>query len=260
MKVLSYSAIAAAVLASTSSMAAMQVGESTTNFFQTATHPAAVSAEIGTLGYGANIAWGVNESTELQAGWSGLDFDGDKKLNSDDSVLDYSKVLGDGYDNFEGTFKYDVSLSNPYLGVQLRPFKNSFTVGTGVIVPKNEIKAKVTSTDGGKSQISINGESFNVTEGSTVEVQAENKNRLAPYATLGFRPNIGDRWGAFAEVGAAYMGNIKSKVNVQGSVTKSGQVVPTENARQELENRISDEMEASLEWYPIAKVGLTYRF
>lgn len=260
MKVLSYSAIAAAVLASTSSMAAIQVGESATNFFQTATHPAAVSAEIGTLGYGANIAWGVNESTELQAGWSGMDFDGNTKLNASNSWVDYDKVLGDGYNNFEGQLAYKVKFSNPYLAVQMRPFKNAFTVGTGVMVPKNKINAKITSTDG-KAQVSIDGNTFNVSEGSTIEIEAKNKNRLAPYATLGFRPNIGDRWGAFAEVGAAYMGNVKSNVNVQGNVTKDGQVVPgMDNALQELENRISDKMETNLEWYPIAKVGVTYRF
>ncbi|MGO2884717.1 MAG: hypothetical protein ACTICE_05330, partial [Psychrobacter celer] len=39
----------------------------TKTFFQTAINPAAVSAEVGTLGYGANIAWGLNENTELQA-------------------------------------------------------------------------------------------------------------------------------------------------------------------------------------------------
>lgn len=261
MKVLSYSAIAAAVLASTSSMAAIQVGESATNFFQTATHPAAVSAEIGTLGYGANIAWGVNESTELQAGWSGMDFDGNTKLNASNSWVDYDKVLGDGYNNFEGQLDYKVKFSNPYLAVQMRPFKNAFTVGTGVMVPKNKINAKITSTDSGKAQVSIDGNTFNLSQGSTIEIEAKNKNRLAPYATLGFRPNIGDRWGAFAEVGAAYMGNVKSNVNVQGNVTKDGRVVPTaDNALQELETRISDKMETNLEWYPIAKVGVTYRF
>lgn len=262
MKVLSYSAIALAVLASTSSMAALQVGESTTNFFQSATHPAAISAEIGTLGYGANIAWGVNDSTELQAGWNGMDFDGDTKINANDSWINYNKALGKGYENFAADLKYDVSFSNPYLGVQMRPFKNAFTLGTGVMVPKNDIKLNLTSTDGGRSNISINGESFDVTQNSTIAIHAENKNRLAPYATLGFRPNIDQRWGAFAEVGAAYMGNLKSNVDINGSVTKNdGQTVsvPTTKAREELENKIAGEIK-STEWYPIAKVGLTMRF
>ena len=57
------------------------------------------------------------------------------------------------------------------------------------------------------------------------------------------------------------MGNVKSNVNVQGNVTKDGEVVPgMDNALQELETRISDKMETNLEWYPIAKVGVTYRF
>ena len=272
MKVLSYSAIAAAVLASTSSMAAIQVGESATNFFQTATHPAAISAEIGTLGYGANIAWGVNESTELQAGWSGMDLKGDTKLNANDSWINYDKVLGEGYGDFKGKLDYKVKYSNPYLAVQMRPFKNSFTVGTGVMVPKNELNIKVTSeSTGNDNSISFdnNKNKFTLSDEAAIEVRAKNKNRLAPYATLGFRPNIGDRWGAFAEVGAAYMGDFKSTTKVTGTVkqtTKDGQNVAQaqaqaiENAKQELENKITNSVKTDLKWYPIAKVGVTYRF
>ena len=116
-------------------------------FFNQAVNPAAVSAEIGTLGYGANIAWGVNETTELQAGWSGMDFDGDKNLDSNDSWLNYGKILGDGYSNYEGKLKYDFDFSNPYVGVQMRPWANNFTVGTGVMVPRNKLKASLTSYD-----------------------------------------------------------------------------------------------------------------
>ena len=62
MKLIKLTAISAAVLASTAALAAEPVAVvqpansySDRTFFQTVTHPAAVSAEIGTLGYGANI-------------------------------------------------------------------------------------------------------------------------------------------------------------------------------------------------------------
>ena len=44
----------------------------TKTFFNTVTHPAAVSAEVGSLGYGSNIAWGLNDKTEIQAGWASV--------------------------------------------------------------------------------------------------------------------------------------------------------------------------------------------
>ena len=39
-----------------------------------------------------------------------------------------------------------------------------------------------------------------------VEATVENKNTLAPYLTLGFRPNITNNFGVFGEIGAAYTG------------------------------------------------------
>ena len=66
MKLIKLTAISAAVLASTAALAAEPVAVvqpansySDRTFFQTVTHPAAVSAEVGTLGYGANIGWSL---------------------------------------------------------------------------------------------------------------------------------------------------------------------------------------------------------
>lgn len=231
----------------------------TRTLFDTVTHPAAVSAEIGTLGYGANVAWGLNESTELQAGWSGMKFDGDTELNSNDSWINWEKALGDGYKDFKGDFKYDVNMSNPYLGVQMRPMKNWFTVGAGVIVPDNSIETELTAKDstGNASPVSIDNIKYEVADGSTINAKIENKNKLAPFATIGFRPNITDKWGVFAEAGAAYMGDVRADVNVtKGSVIgENGET--TADFEKAAEKELSDDGSV---WYPIVKLGATYRF
>ena len=103
------------------------VAGGTKTFFQTAINPAAVSAEVGTLGYGANIAWGLNEKTELQAGWAGGD------------VAD---LFGGDFDANDINYDVDSDFSNPYLGVQLRPTGNWFTMGAGIIVPDNDIDVR----------------------------------------------------------------------------------------------------------------------
>lgn len=227
----------------------------TRTLFDTVTHPAAVSAEIGTLGYGANIGWGLNESTELQAGWSGANFDGDGELNSNDSWINWEKALGDGYENFKGDYKYDVKMSNPYLGVQMRPMKNWFTVGAGVIVPDNKIETELTAkSNGGSTPVSIDGVEYNFTDGSTIKAKVENKNKLAPFATIGFRPNITDKWGVFAEAGAAYMGDVRADVDAsEATILNADKADFEQAAEKELSN------DGSV-WYPIVKVGATYRF
>lgn len=221
--------------------------------FQTVTHPAAVSAEIGTLGYGANIAWGVNDTTELTAGWNGFSDDGTKDLDASDSWINWGKALGDGYGNFKGDMKYDADFSNPYLGVNLRPFANNFTVGTGILVPDNKLEATLTPKEGSSADITIDGNKYTVTNGSTVDVKVENRNKLAPYLTVGYRPNITQNWGVFGEVGAAYMGKMDADVQVKGVVTSED---PTKNFEKEARNEIQDKDV----WYPMVKAGVTYRF
>ena len=223
----------------------------TKTFFQTAINPAAVSAEVGTLGYGANIAWGLNENTELQAGWAGGD------------VAD---LFGGDFDADDVNYDVDADFSNPYLGVQLRPTGNWFTMGAGIIVPDNDLDVTA-NPEGGTYK--IDDVSYNAEDVGTLQGTMEHRNKLAPYATIGFRPNISDKWGVFGEIGAAYMGKTDATVNatqtgavrVEDGFTEGGTVVPgltpndvAKRAEQELEDK------DYLEWMPIVKVGATYRF
>lgn len=220
----------------------------TRTIFDTVVHPAAVSAEIGTLGYGANIAWGLNDTTELTAGWNGFSDDGNKDLDASDSWINWGKALGDGWGNFEGDMKYDADFSNPYLGVNLRPWATNFTVGTGIIVPDNELKASLTPNQGSVANVKIDGKRYEVQADETVNVKVENRNTLAPYLTIGYHPNIDQKWGLFGELGAAYMGKMDAKVDVNG------------DPNTDLAKAAKKDIEDNDVWYPIVKAGLTYRF
>ena len=229
----------------------------TRTIFDTVVHPAAVSAEIGTLGYGANIAWGLNETTELTAGWNGFSDDGNKDLDASDSWINWGKALGDGWGNFQGDMKYDADFSNPYLGVNLRPWATNFTVGTGIIVPDNELKATLTPNTNG-ANVKINGTRYAIPDGTSVNVDVENKNKLAPYLTLGYHPNINQKWGLFGEIGAAYMGKMDANVKVvDGGVIPEGSVLPN---NKQFEDAARNDIEDNDVWYPIVKAGVTYRF
>ncbi|BFM03228.1 hypothetical protein [Psychrobacter alimentarius] len=221
----------------------------TKTLFQTAINPASVSAEVGTLGYGANVAWSMNEKTELQAGWAGGD------------VAD---LFGGDFDANDVNYDVDADFSNPYLGVQYRPVANWFTMGAGIIVPDNDIDVTANSKGG---TYKINDVSYNADDVGTLQGTLEHRNKLAPYATIGFRPNITNNFGVFGEIGAAYMGKTDATVNarnpgnpvdISNGVTdvpsglNAGQVAKL--AEQELEDK------DYLEWFPIVKVGATYRF
>ncbi len=227
----------------------------TRTIFDTVVHPAAVSAEIGTLGYGANIAWGLNETTELTAGWNGFSDDGNKDLDASDSWINWGKVLGDGWGNFQGDMKYDADFSNPYLGVNLRPWATNFTIGTGILVPDNELKATLTPTSD-TANVKIDGTRYKILPNESVDVQVENRNKLAPYLTVGYRPNINQNWGLFGEIGAAYMGKMDATVS---SKDAGPNAINLESGKSLVEAAKQD-IEDNDVWYPIVKAGLTYRF
>ena len=220
----------------------------TKNFFQTVTHPAAISAEVGTLGYGANIGWALNDKTELQAGWAGGD------------VAD---LFGGDFDAGDVNYDVDADFSNPYLGVQLRPTGNWFTMGAGIIVPDNDLDVTA-NADGGFYK--IDGQQYNSTDVGTLQGTMEHRNKLAPYATIGFRPNITNNFGLFGEIGAAYMGKTDATVNavdpdsvVNYTDSNGAQLTTTAG---EVASKAERELEDKdwLEWMPIVKVGATYRF
>lgn len=223
----------------------------TKTFFNTAVNPAAVSAEIGTLGYGANVAWALNDKVELQAGWAGGDV---SDFSSSVTVKDVKYKID------------DADFSNPYLGVQLRPAANWFTMGAGIIVPDNDIEV---SAEAKGAHYTIGDVDYNAKQTGTLSGTIEHRNKLAPYLTVGFRPNISNNWGVFGEVGAAYLGKTDATVRSSNASTAveytpaGGTVVkdPTftgsdvaAEAQKELEDK------NWLEWFPIVKVGATYRF
>ncbi|QUY53452.1 hypothetical protein GYK50_05875 [Psychrobacter pacificensis] len=225
----------------------------TKTFFQTAVNPASVSAEVGTLGYGANIGWSLNEKTELQAGWAGGDV---------------AELFGGDFDAKDINYDVDSDFSNPYLGVQLRPTGNWFTMGAGIIVPDNDIDVRANAE--GEGYYSIDGnkyyagtataeqrleEDFGGENVGNLEGSIEHRNKLAPYLTVGFRPNITNNFGVFGEVGAAYLGKVDADVRYTG---EDGNTVAANQAARDAENDLEDKN--WLEWMPIVKLGATYRF
>lgn len=260
MKTLKLVALSSAVLLSSTAMANVvtdagnTIVDSGKTVFTTLAKPGAVNAEIGTLGYGASIAWSANESTEVVAGWNGGSFDVDTDIGGSDSIINWKKVLGDEWNDYNGNLKIDGDYSNPYVGVNLRPWKNRFTVGTGVIFQDNELDATLTSEQG-KAAIQIDGQTYNVD--GNIKVKAESGNALAPYLTLGVKPNINSnsRVGFFGEVGAAYTGKWKTDVDLTEANVSDGK--SKEDLQADLERTIRDNNPT---WYPIVKVGATYRF
>lgn len=262
MNIIKLSTLSVALLASTAALAAEPyaynedagiirnttgaVVGTTKTLFHTVTHPAAISAEVGTLGYGANVAFGINEKTELQAGWAGGD------------VAD---LFGGDFDANDVNYEVDSKFSNPYMGVQLRPAGNWFTMGAGIIVPDNTLDVRANPNGG---VYKVNGTQYNANDVGVLEGSVDHRNKLAPYGTIGFRPNINNKFGVFGEVGAAYMGKTDANIRSVGGVANVRDQAgnPTGQSSSDVAAIAQNELENKnyLEWLPIVKLGATYRF
>lgn len=214
--------------------------------------PAAVSLELGTLGAGANVAWSANETAEVVVGWTGGKFDTDIDIGDNDSIINWDKVLGDEYKDFTGTATIKTDFSNPYVGVKVRPFANRFTVGTGVIFQDNNIDVGILAN--GQTSVTVNGNKYDVPASGSINVHAESGNSLAPYLTIGFKPNSDKRFGMFGEIGAVYSGDWKTRVDISDNIKA---LPENANLQSELEEKIKKD---NLAWYPIVKLGATVRF
>lgn len=251
MKAVKLSVVSAAVLLSTSAMANVvtdtgaAVVDGTRTIFSTLVKPAAVSAEVGTLGYGANIAWAVNDTVELQAGWAGGDI---------------AKSINDNFDANGVNYEVDTDFSNPYLGVQMRPAANWFTVGAGIIVPDNDITVRANDYDQGVYR--VGGKEYKQADVGVLEGTLEHRNKLAPYMTVGFRPNLHNNWGVFGELGAAYLGKTDATITAVDSRTVTSTDGLETKTSQEIAAQAANDIEGKdyARWFPIAKVGVTYRF
>lgn len=233
--------------------------DSTKQIAKAFSQPASISAELGSLGVGANIAWSANDKTDLVIGWTGISADKDVNLAENDSIINYKKFLGNSYNDFAGNLNIDVDFSNPYVGIKIAPSErfNRLTVGTGVIFQDNTFTG--TLTPQGNTTIRIGSKVYDVSSSDVnVQLQAESGRSLAPYLTVGFKPEQGKKFGMFGELGAVYTGEWKTSAVANGTIiSPDGTTKDNTEFAQELKEKLDGKFP---EWYPIIKLGATYRF
>ena len=80
--------------------------------------------------------------------------------------------------------------------------------------------------------------------------------------TVGFRPNIGNNWGVFGEVGATYLGKADANITANGTGRAADVNGQNEMSVDSLAAQAERDIEAKdyANWFPIVKVGATYRF
>lgn len=238
-----YQLLAVSVLAATagSVMAADETivtdeGVAEFSFFK----PAAVRAEVGTTGYGGAISWNANPYVGVTLGYNGGDISW-----SDDLSINGSK--------------YDLDMDNnlTYLNAEIRPWANWFYMAAGVAYIDNDYDIDRRVRDG--ETFRVNDVEFKADGEARINGKLSYKNNIAPYVGIGFSPAITNRWGVFGEIGAYYNGNPTVELTSSGTAVSTKGVIADFADQVEREERNIRE-DNKYEWFPVAKLGVSFRF
>ena len=202
--------------------------------------PASVRAEVGTTGYGGAISYNANPHVGVTLGYNGGNI----------SWTDDLSINGS---------KYDLDMDNnlTYLNAEIRPWANWFYMAAGVAYIDNDYDIDRRVRD--KETFRVNDVEFEAVGDARINGKLSYKNNIAPYVGIGFSPAITNRWGVFGEIGAYYNGN--PTVELTSSVTavsKNGVIADFTDQVEREERNIREDNK--YEWFPVAKLGVSFRF
>ncbi|NNG02586.1 MAG: hypothetical protein HKM95_00600 [Inquilinus sp.] len=189
-----------------------------------------VGANIGTLGFGPEIAYSVSPSLTLRGAGNFLEYDYDTNV--------------DGID-------YDLNLDFVSAGafVDLHPMRNGFHFSLGALYNDNTAGLLATAQNG-----SVIGGTTVV--GGPVGLRGDlSVDEFAPYLGLGWDSTFTSRsnWSFTLRAGVLYQGQPEVTL-----VQTAGPPVPLIDLEAEA-NQIEDDL-TFLELYPVVSIGLNYRF
>lgn len=196
------------------------------------------SVSGGTTGLGAHLTLPVikNVNARLGVNYFSFSFDG----NTDDIQYDFKLQLN----TFDAL-------------VDWFPLEGVFRLTGGLVYNANQITAQAKSTGGG--QYTFNGHTYSTTDIGQVDAKI-GFNKLAPYIGFGFGNAIAQpgRWSFSSDVGVLLQGRASSsltnaKCNLGASCATLANDLQTEN------RKLNDELKG-FNYYPVIRLGASYRF
>lgn len=201
----------------------------------------AVSAGVGTLGIGVGVAKAFSDSVVGRFGVNAYDYT---------------------FNTSRNTVNYDLKLQLQSLSAlaDWHPWQGTFRTSAGLLYNNN--KAVLNAKPSAGSYI-LNDITYNAADVGSLQ-GSMSFNKVAPYLGIGWgNPVAKDKtWGFTADIGVLLQGSPKAGLNVTcgTTITTAGQTCATlqtavAGERAKLESKLS-----SFRWYPVASVGLSYKW
>ncbi|MBD3618316.1 MAG: hypothetical protein HUJ28_02430 [Chromatiales bacterium] len=184
----------------------------------------ALGIKGGTQGAGVELTKGLTEKLNLRLDLNGYSFDADETYDGND---------------------YELDLDLRMYGLQLdwHPFGGGFRMTAGVYNNGMELEGNTTG------DVTIDGNTQSTTLNAKVDFDS-----MAPYVGIGWGNAVSQdkRLGFNVNLGMVFTGS----PNV--TLSESGGAFTAQELREE-ERRLEDEID-DFEYYPVANIGLSYRF
>ncbi|MDX1496587.1 MAG: hypothetical protein R3352_03455 [Salinisphaeraceae bacterium] len=209
--------------------------------------PLAVGVDAGTNGLGLVIHGGITETINLRAGYNYFDISQDVDADNNDGV-----------EGNELRYSGDLELSNLSLIGDWYPWGGTFHVSLGAVLNNNDLTVDAECNNAAGCEVGEDGDSFVPSQLGTITTDVDFED-YGPYLGIGWGNPVGGETGLRwrFEIGAIYQGAPTVSMRSNGDCGLFA--TACRQALQDEEEELEDDL-SSLKWYPVAQVGLSYRF
>ncbi|WP_295621558.1 hypothetical protein [Chamaesiphon sp. GL140_3_metabinner_50] len=213
----------------------MAVSQSSTNTKESA--GIGVSAKVGTLGIGVEVAKSLTPQFDARLGFNF----GNISANRTDSGVNYDAQL-----NFSS-----IQLVGDYY-----PFTSSGFRITGGLVAQNN-RFAVTGKPSNNGVYTIDGNQFSASNVGTLSGEYKYGNSIAPYIGIGIGKSSNEGFGFNADLGVMFAGSPKVSLTASNSAFNNNPITRAQldNQARQTENDLK-----GFNIYPVLSIGLSYGF
>lgn len=195
----------------------------------------AIAAKVGTLGFG------VEATTNIVPLFANLRLQG--------NTFNYNTTITNTNVTYDGKLK----LATLGLLADIYPFAGKFRITGGAYYNGNKLTLTGKPAAGG---FTFNGVNYSAAQAGTVTSTVD-FNKFAPYVGIGWGDAIssGSPIGFSVELGALYMGKPKTSVTATGVAGNPALAANIAAEQRKLDNSLKN-----MQFYPVASIGVNFKF
>lgn len=196
----------------------------------------AIGANAGTTGLGASVWITASPKWVVKLGYDSYDTD-------------------ESYETDEVDYNGNIDLSNGFAMLEWHPGAGGFYLSAGAVATSN--KVGVTGNPRNGTTFEFDGTVYSASDVGSVVGTVEWENSVAPYLGLGWSKKPDSKgWGSFIELGVMQSGSAQAELTATGPIASQPAFIADLEAE---ERELNDELD-EFELYPVARIGLMYRF